>query len=321
LRYLITGGSGFVGERLVEELAARKSTSTILIADVKPPRTRPEKTGFRKLDVRSRETISELLVEEKPDVLVHLAFIVDPTHDEPGMYEVNVNGTFNVLAAAASAGTERVLAVTATMAYGAWPDNPVPITESQPVHGHAHYAYARHSTEADRIAQLWATLHRQRKMTIVRPCTIFGPGADNHLVRMWESQPFFPDFGNVDQPTQFLHVDDAASGLVALLEAGHPGVFNLVPDGEVTWRDCARIAGIEIRGMREESFMGMAEGMWRLRMPNVEIPPSFIDFFKYPYVASNDKIKDALSGWTPKHSSADTFEAMIASRSRAAAFD
>lgn len=314
MRYLITGGSGYIGSRLAEALSARRKTDTVVIADIVPPQTLPAKASFRRLDVRDMVAAAGALAEERPDVLVHMAFIVDPTHDEPAMYEANVNGTFNLLAAAAAEGVDRVVAMSATMAYGAWPNNPVPITENQPVHGHAHYAYARHATEADRIAQLWATLHRKRKMTIVRPCTVFGPGADNHLVRMWENQAFFPDFGGGDQPTQFLHVYDCVSALLGLCEDGQAGVFNLTPDDHIGWHECARVAGLEVRGVREQSFTGLAEGMWRMRMPNVEIPPSFVDFFKYPYVAANDRLKAVLPEWRPRYTSGETFEMMIEER-------
>jgi UDP-glucose 4-epimerase len=317
LRYLITGGSGYIGSRVVELLAGLKETESVVAADIKPPQFRPEKTSFRSLDVRDAGAVGTALAEERPDVLVHMAFVVDPTHDEPEMYETNVNGTFNVLAAAAAHGVERAVVTTATMAYGPWPGNPVPITENQPVHGHARYVYARHAAEADRIAQLWATLHRQRRMTIVRPCTVTGPGADNHLVRMWDSQSFFPDFGTGDQPTQFIHVDDAASGLTSLIVSEHPGAFNLVPDGEITWHQCAALAGLEVRGVREQSFTGLAGGMWRLKLPNVEIPPSFVDFFKYPYLASNERLKQAVPDWRPQHTSRDAFELMLQIRAGA----
>lgn len=315
---MITGGSGYLGSRVVEALSAAKSTKAVIIADLVPPRFQPQGSTFRQLDVRDPESIATALQEERPDVLLHAAFVVDPTHDEPEMYETNVNGTFNVLAAAAAAGVGRVSVVSATMAYGPWPTNPVPIDEAQPVHGHARYVYARHAAEADRIAQLWATLHRQRSMTIIRPCTVFGAEADNHLVRMWENQSFFPDFGTGDQPTQFIDVDDAVDGITRLLVSGQPGAFNLTPDGEITWHQCAEIAGLEVRGVREQSFTGLSSGMWRLKMPNVEIPPSFVDFFKYPFLASNQRIKLAIPEWTPKHSSTEVFRAMIGRRGGAA---
>ena len=314
MRYLVTGGSGYLGSRVVDYLASRGNAESVVNLDVAVPQFRPPNTSYRQIDVRDSAAISRVIGEERPDVLIHMAFVLDPTRDEPEMYEVNVNGTFNVLSAAAAMGVERVYVTTATMAYGAWPGNPVPITETQPVHGHARYVYARHAAEADRIAQLWATLHRQRLMTIIRPCTIFGPGADNHLVRMWDSQAFFPDFGTGDQPTQFLHVDDAVTGLVSLVDSAQPGVFNLVPDGEITWHQCAAVAGIEVRPVREESFTGLASGMWRLKMPGVEIPPSFVDFFKYPYLASNARLKQAVPAWQPQYPAAQVFQAQMAAR-------
>jgi UDP-glucose 4-epimerase len=314
LRYLVTGGAGYIGSRFVETLAERRGTTSVLVADLHPPRLRPVKTNFHELDVREAEAVARLVESERPDVLVHMAFLIDPRGEEPEMYEVNVNGTFNVLAGASRAGSERVMVLTATMAYGAWPDNPIPIPESQPVHGHAHYPYARHTTEADRIAQLWATLHPQRRMTIVRPCTVYGPGADNHLVRMWEEQQFFPDIGTLDQPTQFLHIDDAVPALVGLAEGGYPGVFNLVPDGEVSWRECAQIAGLETRPMREESFAELAGGLWRVGQSGAAMPPTFLDFVKYPWLAGNAKIKQALPEWQPRYSSRIAFEQMMQMR-------
>jgi hypothetical protein len=68
------------------------------------------------------------------------------------------------------------------------------------------------------------------------------------------------------------------------------------------------MAGLEVRGVREESFTGLAGGMWRLKMPNVEIPPSFVDFFKYPYLASNARLKEGVPNWQPQHTSMDTFQ-------------
>jgi UDP-glucose 4-epimerase len=70
------------------------------------------------------------LERERPDalvhLLVHLAFILNPSHDEHLMYDVDVNGTHNVLEAGGAAGTPQVLVTSSASAYGAFPDNPVP---------------------------------------------------------------------------------------------------------------------------------------------------------------------------------------------------
>ncbi|HYP48393.1 MAG TPA: NAD-dependent epimerase/dehydratase family protein, partial [Thermoleophilaceae bacterium] len=159
MRYLITGGSGYIGSRLVERLASRGDTEKIVICDLAPPRFFLPKTEFERVDVRDRDGVRAQLERTRPDVLVHLAFILNPSHDEGLMYDVDVNGTHNVLEAAAENGIGQVLVTTSAVAYGAVPDNPDPITEDHPVRGVARFSYARDKTESDRVVQLWALQH------------------------------------------------------------------------------------------------------------------------------------------------------------------
>ena len=156
MRYVITGGSGYIGTRLVDLLSRREDTERIVICDVAPPHGYKPKTEYERLDVRDRAAVRSVLERSRADMLVHLAFIINPSHDEQFMYDVDVNGTHNVLEAAADAGTRQVLATTSVTAYGAFPDNPVPLTEDDPVRGMAGFSYARDKTESDRICQLWA---------------------------------------------------------------------------------------------------------------------------------------------------------------------
>src|SRR5215207_203819 len=190
MRYLITGGSGYIGTRLVDRLSRREDTEQIVICDVAPPRTFVPNTEFKKVDVRDRAAVRAAVEEARPDALVHLAFILNPSHDEGFMYDVDVNGTHNVLEAAAEVGIRQVLITTSAVAYGAFPDNPDPITEEHPVRGVALFSYARDKTESDRIVQLCALQHPATITTIVRPCIVFGPNVDNYLVRLWTKQPF-----------------------------------------------------------------------------------------------------------------------------------
>jgi UDP-glucose 4-epimerase len=306
MRYLITGGSGYIGTRLVELLAGREDTEKIVIADVVPPRGgyRPN-TEFERVDVRDRGAVHSALQRANPDVLVHLAFILNPSHDEALMYEVDVNGTHNVLEAAAEAGIGQVLVTTSGVAYGAFPDNPEPITEDHPVRGVARFSYARDKTESDRIVQLWALQHPDVITTIVRPCIVFGPNVDNYLVRLWTKQPFAVDAGNLDGHIQFVHEEDVVEAVSGLLLGRHGGQFNLAPDGLMTLRECAELLDTPIRKMPLWAYRGLAMLLWRLRLS--EAPPGQIDFALYPWVMANEKIKATLA-WTPKHTSRETFE-------------
>jgi UDP-glucose 4-epimerase len=305
MRYLITGGSGYIGTRLVELLARREDTEKIVIADIAPPRGYQPKTEFERVDVRDRGAVHSALQRANPDGLVHLAFILNPSHDEGFMYEVDVNGTHNVLEAAAQAGIGQVLVTTSAVAYGAFPDNPDPITEDHPVRGVARFSYARDKTESDRIVQLWALQHADVVTTIVRPCIVFGPNVDNYLVRLWTKQPFAVDAGNLDEAIQFVHEDDVVDAISRLLLGRHAGQFNLSPDGLMTLRECAEVLETPVRKLPLWLYRTIAKVLWRLRLS--EAPPGQIDFALYPWIVSNEKLKRTL-GWTPRYSSRETFD-------------
>src|SRR3954452_21426093 len=313
MRYLITGGSGYIGSRLVDHLSRRQEVERIVICDLQPPRHYKPKTEFVTLDVRDRLAVRETLERAQPDALVHLAFILNPSHDEDFMYEVDVNGTRNVLEAASVAGTQQVLVASSSTAYGAFPDNPVPITEDWPVRGVPDFEYARDKAESDRMCQLWALQHPERTMTIVRPCIVFGPNVDNFIVRLFTNSPFATDLGNLDQATQYVHEDDLVEALVTLLTGRHAGAFNVAGDGTVTFGECAEIVGLKTRRIPLGVARRLATLTWKLRAS--ETPPGQIRFAIYPWVVSNEKLKRE-TGWKPRYTSRETFE--IAMRAKGA---
>jgi UDP-glucose 4-epimerase len=305
MRYLITGGAGYIGSRLVDLLSRREDTEQIVICDLAPPAAYRPKTQFERVDVRDREAVRSALQRSSADALIHLAFILNPSHDEQFMYDVDVNGAHNVLEAAAAAGTQQVLVASSSTAYGAFPDNPVPLTEDDPVRGVPSFPYARHKTESDRLCQLWAAAHPDRVMTIVRPCIVFGPSVDNYIVRLWTKVPFSPDTGHLDSPIQFVHEDDVVEAMSALLLGRHAGVFNVAGDGLMTLRECAEIVDLPIQKMPLRAYRALARTMWAARLS--EAPPGQIEFALHPWVVSNEKLKQT-TGWSPRHTSRETFE-------------
>ena len=307
MRYLITGGSGYLGSTTIEDLSGRDETELIVIVDVSPPRRQFPKTQFVKGDVRDRKAIQNLLERHEIDTLVHLAFLLNPIHDEATMYDIDVNGTQRVLQAASDAGTGHVLVTTSGVAYGAWPDNPKPIAEDWPVRGVADFSYARDKTEADRLCQLWAHEHPDRVMTIVRPCIVFGPNVDNYLVRAFLNNPFVPILDGHDEEFQLVHEDDVASALIALLDGKHPGAFNLAGDGLMTFRRAGEMLGKKTRTVSLKTMKRINSTLWKLHVPRTESPPGNLDFVRYPWVLSTEKLK-STTGWQPKYDTLETFK-------------
>src|SRR3954469_4173810 len=276
MRYVITGGSGYIGSRLIGRRIEREDTERVVIADVRPPRSFRPKVEFSRLDVRDAAGARELLERERPDALVPLAFVLNPMHDENTMYEIDVGGTQSVLGAASEAGTQHVLVTSSATAYGAFADNSVPIHEDQPVRGVPDFEYARDKAEADRLCQLWALQHPDRTMTIVRPCIVFGPNVDNYLVRLWTKAPFQVDAGQLDNHIQFVHEDDVVEAIIHLLQGAHAGAYNVAGDGLMTLRETGDITGTATRRMPLAAYRLLGKAFWGLRIG--EAPPGQIEF-------------------------------------------
>jgi UDP-glucose 4-epimerase len=313
VRYLITGGSGYIGSRLTDELSGRDETELIVDVDVKPPPRQWPKTEFVKGDVRDRAAIKGLLERHEIDALIHLAFVLDPTHDDVTMYDVDVNGANSVLQAASEAGTEQVMVTTSATAYGAWPDNPTPIAEDWPVRGVPDFYYARDKADADRACQLWAARHPDRVMTIVRPSIVFGPNVDNYIVRGFANFPFIPVLDGVDVDFQLVHEDDLVSALILLLDGKKDGAFNVGGDGVITWRRAGEMVGKKGRRVSLKNMKRLNGLLWRLHVPRTESPPGNLEFLRYPWVVSTEKLKSE-TGWEPRYDTLETFKITMRAR-------
>jgi UDP-glucose 4-epimerase len=306
MRYVITGGSGYIGGRLTELLVERDDTERIVILDVRPPNVPWPKTEYVRSDVRDRRAMRELLERERPDALVHLAFLLNPIHDEALMYDIDVNGTQAVLQAASEVGTEQVFVTSSASAYGAFPDNPVPIAEDQPVRGQPDFSYARDKAEADRICQLWAADHPDRVMTILRPCIVFGPNVDNYISRGIENSAFLPVMDGVDAEFQLVHEDDVVTAISGLLDGREAGAFNIAGDGAITWRESAELVGTKVREMSFKTVYRIYSWAWKLHLPRVESPAGNLHFLRHPWIVSNEKLK--ATGWEPTYTTREVLE-------------
>jgi UDP-glucose 4-epimerase len=147
----------------------------------------------------------------------------------------------------------------------------------------------------------------------VRPCIVFGPSVDNYIVRFWTKQPFQADLGNLDGPIQFVHEDDVVDALTGLLEGAHDGAFNLAGEGYTTLREAAEISGLPVRRVPLRPYRAFARAMWRARAS--EAPPGQIEFARWPWVVSNEKLKNTL-GWTPRYTSRETFEVTMRAKGK-----
>src|SRR2546421_12353095 len=219
---------------------------------------------------------------------------------------MEASGLYSAVAAGWGPAPPGVRVPPSTRPSGPGPDTPEPIWEDWTPRGHPDFPYARHKTEAERSCPLRAAAHPDRTMTTVPPCIVLGPNVDNYIVRGWDDAPFLPRFrGEPDQHVQFVHEDDLAEAISGLLVGRHAGAFNVTGDGVMTWQETSERIGKKVRTVPFRAVYGLNSLLWRLHAPRTESPAGNLQFLRYPWVASNEKVKSTL-GWTPRYDTRTT---------------
>ena len=104
-----------------------------------------------------------------------------------------------------------------------------------------------------------------------------------------------------------LDVDDVVSAVIALLDGKHGGAFNLAGDGTLTWGRAAELVGKKTRNVSLKNMKRLNNAMWKMRVPRTEAPAGNLDFIRYPWVVSTEKLK-STTDWEPKYDTLETFK-------------
>jgi nucleoside-diphosphate-sugar epimerase len=216
------------------------------------------------------------------------------------LVHVEVDGVADVEGLRASlraAGAGRVVFTSSAMVYGAWPNNPVPLTEDAPMRPNPGFAYATAKAESERVALEWRDANADARLAVLRPVTVLGADDDGGLVHLLRD--VLPaGIADPIPPVQYLHGDDLADAVVLAATAGLDGVFNVAPDG---W-------------MSEEEARALSAGPVRMRLPRQlqpvlgpDVPEDVLPYLVHPWVVANDRLR--AEGWTPRYSSEEAFVA------------
>ncbi len=203
---LVTGATGFVGSHLVEALRRRGHEVTALV------RSPAKGAELARLDVRQAagDVLDPTALDRAASgrtIVFHVAGLV-AAHSEAEFFEVNRDGTANVVAAAVRAGVERLVLVSSMAAGG--PTVPGhPLTGAEPARPVT--AYGRSKLAAEEIARASAL-----RWTILRPPMIYGP-RDREVLKLFRAARLgiAPVFGDGTQELSAIHAADLADCIVS----------------------------------------------------------------------------------------------------------
>ncbi len=300
--FAITGVSGYIGKLLAKRLEGYGDCKKIVGIDIRNPDFTFQKMLFYNADVRDR-SVGDIFEKEKIDTLVHLAFIFTPIRDMKKSYDININGTSNILKNAAKRKIKRIMIFSSTVAYGAHRDNAQFLTEESPIRGNNDFFYTRDKAEVEIITDKFRNEYKDIIIMNVRPSIIFGPNVDNHISR-YIDRPVVPFISGYNPDFQFVHENDLIDACMLFFDKNVSGSFNIVGRDPLPVKSIPALGGRKIIDIPFGVFYLMNELMWQMRIPLVEMPASMSSIIMYRWIASGEKAKREL-GFVPKYSTAD----------------
>ena len=260
MRILVTGGSGFVGRRMLARLTARRAAGEVLElhalfrdAPAEPPRPGAdwaEAVRWHAVDLADRGAVVGTVRAIAPERVYHFAALANPRDcaaDPAAAFAVNAGGTAAVLAGLVP-GAARALVVSSAQVYGRHVEGI--LGEDQPARPDS--PYGRSKLCAERIAQRFA--RRGLAVVVARPF--------NHAAREQSPRYVLPALagqvrrardeglplttGNLWPRRDFLHVEDVLDAYELLIERGDSGTTYNVCRGE-THSIGEALAGLQAR--------------------------------------------------------------------------
>lgn len=265
MRYLVTGGAGFIGSALVKRLVS-DGHQVVVFDDMsrgKMRRLEGVNCEVRQGDVRDRHGVAYAM--SGCDAVVHLAYLqgTQTFYAEPRqVLDVAVRGMLSVLDACQVTGCAQMLLVSSSEAYQVAPVAPTPedIPLVVPDVLNPRYSYGGGKIACELMGLAWERTGILDRLVIARPHNIYGPDMGwEHVVpefcermndlagrleyngseTVLEPIPFHIQ-GSGQETRSFCYIDDCTFQLALLLDPGTPGgVYHVGQEDERTIADVA----------------------------------------------------------------------------------
>lgn len=264
MKFIVTGGSGFIGSALVRRLIKTPTVHLLNIdnlsyaanQDALAKVSKCENYSHKKIDIKDYENINKLLREFQPSAVFHLAAEshVDQSIISPKKFiDTNVLGTFNLLEAsrtywenlnAAKKNQFVFYHVSTDEVFGDLKNNRQRFNENSPYAPSSPYSASKAS--ADHLVRSWNRTYGLP--TLISNCSNnYGPYQHaekfipNMIIRALNHLPM-PIYGDGNQVRDWLHVDDHVDAILSVFEKAKVGQsFCIGGDNEVANLETAKL--------------------------------------------------------------------------------
>src|SRR5215469_2903736 len=239
MKYLVTGGAGFIGSAFVRLTVSSNSSVVVLdkltyAGNLENLASLTGRSNYRFVegDICDAGIVNALVEETRPDVIVHFAaesHVDRSIHSPAPVFETNLRGTFTLLESARTHKTPRFLHVSTDEVYGSI-DPPHEADENYPLRASSPYSASK--AGSDLLALSYFVTYKM-PVTVTRASNNYGPYQfPEKLIPLMisnaiEDKPL-PIYGDGMQIRDWLYVDDHCRAILAAIEDGRPGeIYNI----------------------------------------------------------------------------------------------
>jgi UDP-glucose 4-epimerase len=318
VRIAITGATGNVGTALLRALSGG-GHSLVGIARRTPAAPHPpyDAASWHAVDLTRDDHTDRLRAAVRgADAVVHLAWGFQPSHRLDHLHELGVGGTRRVAEAVAAEGVPHLVHMSSVGAYSPR-TGPEPVTEDYPTDGVPTSPYSQHKAEAERFLDSFAAAHPSLTLARMRPGIVGQSAAGSALLRYavpglvpgsaLRFLPVLPLDRRLEVP--FVHADDVAAAVAAVLDRRAGGAFNLASGRPVT----AELVGAALHArtvhVPARLLRAVVAGLWHARLEQLD--PGWIDLAYAVPLLDSSRAELELD-WRPRHTETEVLDEVVA---------
>jgi farnesol dehydrogenase len=229
MKYFITGGTGFIGRRLIEKILSVGGEITLLARTTSDLKDIEGNKAVKIIRGSLFDVASMKDAMKGADAVFHLAGYAKNWSRDNSVYEkINVEGSMNVATAAAEAKVKKMVHVSSIVTFG--PTDKTEHNESPRAGEIVRFTeYEKTKARAEDELIRYAAIHKELSIVIVNPSRVYGPGIiteANSLTLMIKNYLNFHEYlllGFGNNIANYVFVDDIVKGLLLAADKGKSG--------------------------------------------------------------------------------------------------
>jgi UDP-glucose 4-epimerase len=285
-KVLITGISGGQGRLLTRRLLENYEVCGV---DRAPWEGHPRGVEIHTVDLRKKK-FEDVIRTEMPTAIVHMGFVRHFRAGQDVRHDVNVRGTKQLLDHCVHHGVQKLVVLSSSYVYGAFPENPYYMDEDAPLSASRSYPEIRDLVEVDTLASAFLWRYPHIRTCVLRPVNVLGYYVHS-MIGQYLGEKRVPTAMGFDPMLQFIHEEDLSEAIALALEHSLQGVFNVTGPGEVPLHTAIEETGGRAFPVPEPVMRPLFDRLFRWGL--IPYPPGAIDFLKYPITISGSRFVDA----------------------------